>query len=450
MKHSEKRKPKLRREPKGLLAEICRYGNSKVRYSAFIMGLGQIMYGQWAKGLMFMAIQIAVIIYFILFGAEAIAGFFTLGTVEANPWFGIEGDNSIDMMIFGILSFIILGAYVMVGWTNVKDVYQMQKAVERGKPTRSLTDDAKDLLDKNFYKAALFFPVAGVCLFHVLPVIFMILIAFTNYGGDVMPPKLVDWTGFESFRKVLTLTQFSSTFFKLLTWNILWAVLSTFINYFGGLALALLYNKKCVKGKAFFRVFPVLAMAIPGFITLLAFKFMFSYGGPINQMIVEAGGKAIGFLDLDAGWRAKMVGLFVNSWLSIPSFMLYCTGIMSNLNQDMYEAARIDGANAFQQFTHLTLPFVLFTTAPLLITQFVGNFNNFGIFFFMRGGLYSDGYFLASDSDLLINWLYNLSIENNYYSIGAAISLIIFLITSGISLTVYIMSPSYRQEDTYK
>ena len=68
----------------------------------------------------------------------------------------------------------------------------------------------------------------------------------------------------------------------------------------------------------------------------------------------------------------------------------------------------------------------------------------------MRGGLYSEGYFLASDTDLLINWLYNLSVNNNYYSIGAAISLIIFLITSGISLTVYIFSPSYRQEGTYQ
>ena len=85
---------------------------------------------------------------------------------------------------------------------------------------------------------------------------------------------------------------------------------------------------------------------------------------------------------------------------------------------------------------------------PVLIGQFIGNFNNFGIFYFLRGGLYMDGYFLASDTDLLINWLYNLSIDN-YYCIGAAISLIIFFITS-ISLVVYIKSPSYREEDTFQ
>lgn len=74
------------------------------------------------------------------------------------------------------------------------------------------------------------------------------------------------------------------------------------LNYFAGLGLALLLNKDCVRGKAIWRAFPVLAYAIPGFITLLAFKFMFSYGGPVNQIIVAHGGGAVGFLDLDAKW----------------------------------------------------------------------------------------------------------------------------------------------------
>ena len=130
--------------------------------------------------------------------------------------------------------------------------------------------------------------------------------------------------------------------------------------------------------------------------------------------------------------------------------MLLATGILSNINTDLYEAARVDGAGAWKQFIKITLPYVLFATTPVLISQFIGNFNNFGIFYFLRGGLYADGYFLASDTDLLINWLYNMSIDNNYYSIGAAISLVIFVITSIISLTVYVLSPSYKQEETFR
>ncbi|NLJ16848.1 MAG: sugar ABC transporter permease, partial [Clostridiales bacterium] len=207
---------------------------------------------------------------------------------------------------------------------------------------------------------------------------------------------------------------------------------------------------ECVKPKALWKAFPILAYAIPGFITLLAFKFMFSYGGPINQLIVNAGNSPIGFLDIDAKWMARLIGLVVNMWISTPTIMLLASGILSNIDKSYYEAAIIDGASKFKQFTKITLPFVLFSTLPVLISQFVGNFNNFGIFYFLRGGLYMDGYFLASDTDLLINWLYNLSIDNNYYSIGAAISLVIFTITSIISLIVYVKSPSYKQEDTYK
>ena len=60
------------------------------------------------------------------------------------------------------------------------------------------------------------------------------------------------------------------------------------------------------------------------------------------------------------------------------------------------------------------------------------------------------GQYVGGDTDLLINWLYNLSIDNNYYAIGAAISLIIFIITSAISLAAYVFSPAYRQEGTYR
>ena len=116
----------------------------------------------------------------------------------------------------------------------------------------------------------------------------------------------------------------------------------------------------------------------------------------------------------------------------------------------LHSPARVDGAGPWKQFTKITLPYVLFATMPVLISQFIANFNNFGIFYFLRGGLYIDGYFLASDTDLLINWLYNMSIDNNYYSIGAAISIVIFVVTSVISLAVYVMSPSYKQEDTYQ
>lgn len=415
-----------------------------------IPGLGQLLYKRFARGILYFLSSALLIFYFIVRGAADIFGFFTLGDVEGNAWYGIEGDNSVVMLIMGILAILALILYIAIYVSNIKDAYSLQKTKEAGKLLPTFKDDVRDLFDKSFYKVALSLPVLGVCVFSILPIVFMILIAFTNYGGDIIPPKLVDWAGFENFGKILTLGQFAPTFFKIFGWNMVWAVLSTGINYFAGLGLALLLNKKCVKGKAIWRAFPVLAYAIPGFITLLGFKFMFSYGGPINYYIQKMGGEAIGFLGIDSTWISRLIGLLVNAWISVPSIMLMATGILSNINTDHYEAAEIDGANAWQIFAKITLPYVVFATTPVLISQFIGNFNNFGIFYFLRGGLYSEGYFLASDTDLLINWLYNMSIDNNYYSIGAAISLIIFIITSVISLAVYVMSPSYKQEETYR
>lgn len=432
------------------MRDLFQNADGKVRASMLVMGLGQLMYRQCGKGLMYLAIQLGYIYYLVTMGARDLFGFFTLGSVATNPWYGIEGDNSVVMLILGVLAWIVTALYIVVYISNVKDVYSTQKRVEAGGTPRRFREELAELLDAKFYKTVLFLPVVGVCIFNILPIVFMILVAFTNYGGDIVPPALVDWVGLANFKKILALGEFSPTFFKILSWNTLWAILSTALNYFGGLSLALLLNKKCVKGKVFWRAFPILAYAIPGFITLLGFKFMFSYGGPINYYITEMGHQAIGFLDLDAKWSARIIGLLVNAWISIPSSMLLATGILSNAGKDQYEAATLDGATAFQQFRYITLPFVVFATTPVLISQFIGNFNNFGIFYFLRGGLYIDGYFLASDTDLLINWLYNLSIDNNYYAIGAAISLIIFILTSAISLAVYVLSPAYRQEGTYR
>lgn len=432
------------------MGKLLQTANSRVSASMLVMGMGQLLYRQWGKGLLFLAVQLGYLYYLVTIGARDLFGFFTLGTVPSNPWYGVAGDNSVIMLIMGVLAWIVTALYVAVYIANIKDVYATQRRVEAGGAPRRFREELAQLLDGKFYRTVLFLPIVGVCVFNILPVIFMILVAFTNYGGKIVPPVLVDWVGFENFRKILALGEFAPTFFRILGWNALWALLSTAVNYFGGLGLALLLNKKCVKGKVFWRAFPILAYAIPGFITLLGFKFMFSYGGPVNYYITEMDSPAVGFLDLDAKWSARIIGLMVNAWISIPSSMLLATGILSNAGHDQYEAATLDGAGPFQQFRYITLPFVIFATTPVLISQFIGNFNNFGIFYFLRGGLYIDGYFLASDTDLLINWLYNLSIDNNYYAIGAAISLIIFIITSAISLAVYVFSPAYRQEGTYR
>ena len=426
------------------------FGNSgrETYASMCLMGTGQMLNGQYVKGLLYLLAEVAFVAYFALRGVGDIIGFFTLGAQKADAWLGIEGDNSVIMLLWGIFAWFALVVLVALWVSNIKDA-QKYADMRPFKTLPTFKDDLSSLLNKNFCKFILVLPLVGVGIFNVLPIVFMILIAFTNYGGDIVPPELVDWS-LDSFKKLVALGELSQSFVKILGWNLLWAFASTFANYFMGLGLALLFNKKCVKGKAIWRAFPVLAYAMPGFITLLAFKFMFSNGGPINNMIVADGGKIIDFFGINSTWMSRGIGFFVNAWLSVPSIMLLATGILSNINADLYEAAKIDGASSWVQFKKITLPFVIFSTTPVLISQFIGNFNNFGVFFFLRSNVTSEGYFLASDTDLLINWLYRMSIDKNYYSIGAAISLVIFIITSVLSLIVYVRSASYKKEDTFR
>ena len=422
----------------------------RARCSMFIMGLGQLLYGQIVKGLLFLAVECGMLYFFITQGFKDIEGFFTLGTVMGNPWLGTPGDNSMNMLILGIFAFILLAFFIILYLVNVHDALSTARDIRAGRPVRHIGRTLDAMADEKFHITALSLPVVSVMIFSILPIVFMILLAFTNLG-DVLPPALADWS-FSAWEKIFSMGRVGETFFKILRWNVLWAVLATAINFFGGLALALLLNKKNVIGKKIWRAFPVLAYAVPGFISMVGFKFMFSQSGPINYLIKSAGHDAIFFLinDPSAKWWARGIGLFVNAWISIPSVMLMATGILGNINTDLYEAADIDGATGLQKFYKITLPFVVFSITPVLISMFVGSFNNFGIFFFMRSGITSKDYFLASDTDLLINWLYGLSVDNSYYSVGAAISLIIFLITGTLSLAVYVRTAAYKQEDTFQ
>ena len=435
------------------LTSFLRWSPWQVKLSMLIMGLGQLCYGQIVKGLFYLSSFGIILTYFITSGFEDLIGFFTLGSTEENLWLGIPGDNSLTMLILGLFSIVILIFAVVLYITNVKDAVYTARQKEQGKSVHKFRQTLQNAADGKFHITALSVPMVGVAVFSILPIVFMICIAFTDLGGDVVYPKLANWS-FSAWEKILSLGKIGGTFVKILGWNIIWAVASTALNFVVGLGVALLLNKKNVKGSKFWRAFPVLAYAIPGFISMLGFKFMFSQSGPINYYLDEAGLMRIFFLtnDASAKWWARGIGLFVNAWISTPSIMLMTTGILSNINTDLYEAASLDGASPFQQFKKITLPFVIFSTTPVLISQFVGNFNNFGIFFFLRSGVISNyaDYFLASDTDLLINWLYKLSVDNNYYSIGAAISLIIFLITASLSLSVYVRSAAYKQEDTYQ
>lgn len=160
--------------------------------------------------------------------------------------------------------------------------------------------------------------------------------------------------------------------------------------------------------------------------------------------------KALPFLT-DGLW-AKCSVIVVNMWIGIPVTMLMTTGILMNIPAELYESAKIDGANPFIQFTKITFPYMWFVTTPYLISNLIGNFNNFSVIYFLNNGgpLTLDYYKGAGKTDLLVTWLYKLTKDNGDYNLAATIGIIIFIISALTSWISYSRSKSLKNEEGFQ
>ena len=293
------------------------FSDYRVRLSCIFMGLGQLFCRQFIKGALLMLLEIGFILFLVFAGVENIIGLFTLGTTEGVPIMGIEGDNSVSMLAWGITTVVLVLLFALAYYANIKDVVYTVGEIEKGNRVKNFFESCQTLLNKKFYFLTLTLPLVFVCIFNVMPIVFTALVAFTDYGGEIVPPKLVSWTGFQSFRVIFTMSEYIGTMGKILAWNVLWAVGSTFLVYFGGLGLALLYNAKCLKWKRFWRVFPMFAYAIPSFITLTGFYFMFCDSGPIVGLLKDWGWVKENFtiISYDSKWSLRLLGFFCCAWV---------------------------------------------------------------------------------------------------------------------------------------
>ena len=242
------------------------------------------------------------------------------------------------------------------------------------------------------------------------------------------------------------------TFVKVLIWTLVWAFFATFIDYFLGIAVAMLINKKGIKFKKLWRTILVMTIAVPQFVSLLYVSKLFANDGLINGYLLKWGiiDQAIQF------WvnptLAKITIIVVNIWIGIPYMMLIATGLLMNIPEDLYESARIDGATPWQMFVNITMPYMLFVTGPFLLTQYTGNLNNFNVIFLLTQGQPKTGNLVggAGRTDLLITWLYKMTINDTNYRMAAVIGIMVFVVTAGISLVVYNLLPSVKDEEGFQ
>ncbi len=438
-------------------------GSLGTKFSHFIMGSGNIYHGQIIKGLIFFLIQAAFVAFMITcpevnktpLGYKAFINLVTLGTERGDIF--TPADNSMLMLLFGIVTIGITLIYLFAYNSNIKSSVQADSDLREYNRVSSFTKDFKNLFGGRFYITMLTPAALGVVVFTLLPTIFMIMIAFTNFDKEHQAGlELFDWVGFENFTALFTnpTGELSARFLPVLAWTLVWAFFATFLNYFGGILLALLINKKGIKGKKIFRAIFVLTIAIPQFISLLAMRNLISEYGPLQKFLVSSGilDKPMSFLaNANNPWTARITVILINLWVGIPYSMLLASGAIMNIPYELYEAANIDGARKFTVWRKITMPYILFITTPYLISAFVGNITSFNIIYLLTGGSPKvTGGYIAGATDLLVTWLYKLTIEEQQYNLGAVIGILTFLITSTVTLITYRRTKSYKEEDSFQ
>ena len=459
-------------------------GNWAVKLSFLFFGFGNLYYGQIMRGLFFLLFEVVFIgymllpsggIYWLSKGNWFQTGA-TVGTVQGgfqyDPVFDVDvwigGDDSVKVLLYGLLTIIFIIAFIYTWRLQVKQCRICMDITAKGKRVRSGKDDLKSLLDDQFHKTLLALPITGILVFTVLPIIYMVLIAFTSYdAAHDGYANLFSWVGLEHFNEIFNFGQggLGLAFGEILSWTLMWAFFATFSNYFLGMFVAIMINKKGIKIKKFWRTVLVMTIAVPQFVSLLYVSKLFVPSGIIGKLLLEWNLLPQSMIDANqlSLWQnpisARILVIVINIWVGIPYIMLMATGILMNIPQDLYESARIDGANTVQQYTKITLPYMMFVMGPYLLTSFVNNLNNFNVIYLLTNNhplintqIGAAGGVTVTHTDLLITWLYKMTLnsaETKYY-LASIIGILVFVVVAVLSLIVYNVIPSTKNEEDYR
>ena len=244
------------------LFQIFQKGGAQTKLSALIMGFGCICNKQAAKGFLYLAIEAAYLIFMIRSGISNLAMLPGLGSVEQEEiwneslqvYMYTNGDQSVLILLYGLGTILITVLFFLIWRAGMRSAYRAETLNRAGAHVPSFREDLKSLLNENLPFTLMTPPMFFITVLTILPLIFMICMAFTNYSKIGNHLMLFDWVGLENFRTLFDSGSIiGSTFWSVLAWTVIWAFFATFTNYFSGMILALIINRKNTKAKGFWR-----------------------------------------------------------------------------------------------------------------------------------------------------------------------------------------------------
>lgn len=406
---------------------------------SLIPGLGQLFNRQYIKGFVIFSLFTAFMLVFSDFFQAGIWGFVTLGTE-------VPRDNSIFLLSEGLVALIIMSVGLVFYSLNIRDAYVNGQRLSQGKQVNSIRGTYHAILNEG-YPYLLTGPAFFVLLFSVVfPILFTISLAFTNYDlYHSAPANLADWVGFETFKKIFSVDIWRNTFVNVLGWTVVWTLVASTLQVSVGILLAIIVNQKKLKAKKFIRTIFMLPWAVPGFVTILIFGGLFndSFGAINNQILASVGIGPISWMT-DPNWT-RIALLLIQTWLGFPYIFLVTTGTLQSIPDELYEASVMDGASAWQKFKQITLPIILYSMTPIIITQYTFNFNNFNIIYLFNGGGPAVLGSNAGGTDILVSWIYKLTMQNSQYALAAALTILLSVFVIFIALWQFRRSNSFKE-----
>lgn len=257
--------------------------------------------------------------------------------------------------------------------------------------------------------------------------------------------------GLRNFQTILGRAQ--RALLPVFAWNVSFAVLTIVINTVFGVLLGVLLSNPQLRGRNLYRTLLIVPWALPNIITIQVWRgFLNENFGAINRllMLLDVTPDPINWLGIATASKGAV--LLVNLWLGLPFMMTAVLGALSAIPRELYEAARIDGANPWSAFWGVTAPLLRNALVPITLTSFAFNFNNFNLIFLLTdGGPPVDwGTATARGTDILISWAYNEAFRTQggfAYGLGSAISLMIFVITVAVSLVNFKVTGALKEVD---
>lgn len=412
----------------------------KAALLSLLPGMGQFFNKQYAKGALFLFFFIMYLFVFKDLFNMGIWGLLTLGTE-------VPRDNSIFLLAEGLVALIVIAFGLLFYYLNLRDAYKNGEKISMGHKPNGIRESYHALLAEG-YPYLISSPAFILLVFSVIfPILFSLTLAFTNYDlYHSAPANLADWVGLETFKKIFTVDIWRDTFFGVLGWTAVWTLIASTLQVSIGVFLAIVVHQKELKFKRFFRTILIMPWAVPGFVTILIFAGLFNDSfGAVNNVILDFFRiSPIPWLN-DANWT-RLALLLIQGWLGFPYIFIVTTGNLQSIPDDLYEAATIDGASAFQKFKNITLPLVLYAMAPIIITQYTFNFNNFNIIYLFNAGGPAIPDSTAGGTDILVSWIYKLTMQNSQYALAAALTILLSIFVIAIAIWQFRRTNSFKEE----